>query len=132
MTRRIMKTVKDEKVWGYSQKCLPETDRQNNFIHSGVKKKKKKKDSSNPRKEEGKKERGMWQEWEGLSAKCIWAVGPRVCFPVGAWGSYSKASRDGVTGENQTSWGLRGPPPCPKHRQVKKLKVASGWKGTRH
>lgn len=71
-----MNTVKDEKVWGYSQKCLPETKRQNNFIHSGVKKKKKK-DSSNLRKEEEKRKEGRGKSGRGclLSVSGQWDQG---------------------------------------------------------
>lgn len=81
MTNRIMNTVKDEKVWGYSKTYLPKTKRIILFIlgvgwgGGGGE------DSSNLRKEEGKKQRGTWQEWERVACKVYLGSGTKGLLP---------------------------------------------------
>lgn len=126
-----MNTVKDEKVWGYSKTYLSE-NKENNFIHSSGCEGVGWGEDSNLRKEEGKKQRGRGKSGRGLPAKCIWA-GPRVCFPGRGMGVIFPGSRDGVTRGEPNLLGAEGTPTLSEaQRQVNKLKVASGWKGTRH
>lgn len=58
--------------------------KQNNFIHSGGAGGGE--DSSNLRKEEGKKQRGTWQQLEGVACKVYLGSGTKGLLPSGGVG----------------------------------------------